>query len=129
MSIETMTDQEKSIALARLCGWEPLSDTIDGITGHGTVFWEDEDGYMLDPEPTLPLNLYDPANMALAWRVLNWWYDYIATTDNEAVDPEDGFFDVGKLMHGVWAQPPAAAQRAWLDKILTLAIAAGMVTK
>lgn len=74
-------------------------------------------------------NLYDPANMALAWRVLNWWYDYIATTDNEAVDPEDGFFDVGKLMHGVWAQPPADAQRAWLDKILTLAMAAGMVTE
>ena len=111
-----MTDQEKSVVLARLCGWEPLSDTIYGITGHGTVLWKDEDGYMLDPDLTLPLNLYDPANMALAAKVALWAFETILKDNSDEY-------------RWVFAYKFFQNTRMALDKILELAIAAGMVTK
>lgn len=126
-----MTDQEKSVVLARLCGWEPLSDTIDGITGHGTVLFEDEDGYMLDPEPTLPLNLYDPANMALAWRVHLWTNSVDDPLGNKAkyhlFIAYRAWWDYSVVNCDIWNNKDW--QRAWLDKILELATAAGMVTE
>ena len=68
------------------------------------------------------VNLYDPANMALAWRVLNWaigdpsfGHDVDHWLWNEGIG-----YDLLNLAHDV-------AQRAWLDKVLTLAIEAGLV--
>jgi hypothetical protein len=55
--------------------------------------------------------------MPLAWRVLNWAHETALCRDYA-----DG---VGKILH-FWS-PSADAQRAWLDKILELAIEAGLV--
>jgi len=68
-------------------------------------------------------NLYDPANMALAWRVLNWANEWMA--NGGARDFPDFCDDILRCLDA--ASPPAAAQRAWLDKILSLAIEAGMI--
>jgi hypothetical protein len=65
--------------------------------------------------------------MEWAWAVLNWTYDTAATTDNQRVEPEDWFFIIGGLMHGIWAQPPAEAMAAWLDKILEMVFEAGLM--
>jgi hypothetical protein len=54
--------------------------------------------------------------MALAWRVLNWAHETALCRDYA-----DG---VGKILH-FWSSP-AGAQRAWLDKILELALEAGL---
>ena len=78
-------------------------------------------------------SLYDPANMALAWRVLNW-----ATVDKALAEfhawwgdttTEPIWFIVGQHFNGVEIikKPAAEAQRLWLDKILELAIEAGLV--
>ena len=86
--VPPMSDREKSVILARLCGW---------------AIREGSDR-----------SLYDPANMALAWRVLNWAGEVFELTI---------FWSVSDLFES----PPAVAQRAWLDKILELATGAGMV--
>ena len=63
-------------------------------------------------------NLYYPANMALAWLVHLWGLDivdavgswkYVSWWENMAIFGEDD------------------AQRLWLDKVLELAIEAGLV--
>lgn len=123
--------REASVILARLCGWEYFCDGMTSgiwqITpgGLGDMLFYDEwqrPQYDGDDYGIVPLNLYDPANMALAWRVLNWanatrfgggttldqwkwWHDFIA--DLRLLRASD-------------------AQMAWLDKILQLAIEAGM---
>lgn len=63
--------------------------------------------------------LYDPDHMALAWRVLNW-------ADGE-MKLWDMFFPWWDEEFEATALSPADAQRAWLDKILELAIEAGLV--
>jgi hypothetical protein len=68
-------------------------------------------------------NLFDPAKMALAWRVLNWAEDYAHDTSTKLHLGWMGF-----LPESLFQMKPADAQRAWLDKILELAIEAGMVT-
>ena len=138
-----MTDHEKSVKLARLCGWEMdyrpnpngpgLARLLD--TG-GNVLRQVEFGYPA-AYPSTP-NLYDPANMALAWRVLNWALQQNQPTRGDlddlwkmpfgdelfayvaAISPRDDGLSIFEL-------PPAEAQRAWLDKILELA-EAGMVS-
>ena len=61
--------------------------------------------------------------MLLAWRVLNWAID----SDLSARARADvmALFYVDKP--SALEMSPAEAQRAWLDKILELAIEAGMV--
>ena len=68
-------------------------------------------------------DIYDPANMGLAWRVLNWAYARYA--DEEF----PGFINLIRtdLLWYLYELPPADAQRAWLDKILELCIEAGLV--
>ena len=114
-------DQEKSVALAKAMGWD--------IKPHGrntlNMVWDIFDdfgsvGIMLGKS----WNLYDPANMALAWRVLNW--------ANKSV-PFNSGDDIWRQWEGWWdgldikGEYPADAQRLWLDKILELAIEAGIV--
>ena len=66
-------------------------------------------------------NLYDPANMALAWRVLNWAYNFLDDQGRET------FLRDWWRSLNLFIESPADAQRAWLDKILSLVIEAGMV--
>jgi hypothetical protein len=108
-----MSDQEKSVLLAKAMGTTQFRQYDDG---------GDYIGNLIPP----PANLYDPANMALAWRVLNWgmasdtlwkrladWWLYRDTPST------DGWYTM--------TLPPAEAQRAWLDKVLELAIEADLI--
>lgn len=74
-----LTEQEKSVMLAGLCGWkhEHLPPKVGDVLGlnvatdeRGNVLHEGRFSFPL-AYPQIP-NLYDPANMALAWRALNW---------------------------------------------------------
>ena len=105
--LNNLTDQEKSVILARATGWfiNPVDDNEwvyhlpDGTT------WRTAD------------DLYHDGNMALAWRVHLWalkqrnrsYWNYCANGHRGAY---------------VWEY--ADAQRLWLDKILALAIEAGL---
>jgi hypothetical protein len=79
-------------------------------------------------------NLYDPENMALAWRVLNWAAKKFHYGDSYSAGYriDDWIMDEpivkGDGAYNIWDLPPAEAQRAWLDKILELAIEAGLTT-
>ena len=135
MNVSEMSDRKKSVMLARLCGWQYRTDGVtyswyssdDVLDENGFAYheWQRTGTWEFS---VIPLNLYDPANMALAWRVLNW-----AMGQNFWMDSVGGYFS-----DGVWQiigneetslLPPADAQRAWLDMVLTLATEAGMVTK
>ena len=104
-----LTDQEKSVMLARAMGWTISPQDV------GVLFRPDESERWI-------ANLYAPAHMALAWRVLNW------VTHSARIGAR---FDIwfSRELHGLdfLRYKPADAQRAWLDKILQLAIEAGIV--
>ena len=115
--IENLSEQEKSVMLARAMGWE-FVESPDGrrrfcdpdlTEGRGGLFFQD--------------NLYDPTNMALAWRVLNW----VDTWDQKKYRTQYtqfwGWWDNEEL----WQIESKFAQAKWLDKILSLAIEAGIV--
>lgn len=128
MNINEMSDQEKSVMLARLCGWkhEHLPPKIGDTLGLNIV--TDKNGDLLHKGwfsfplayPTIP-SLYDPENMPLAWRVLNWALDHLTAPSH--------FFQLRQMVGDMdlFVLPRDAAQRAWLDKILELATEAGMV--
>ena len=97
-----MKDQEKSVLLVK-------------AMGYGWEIHEDHNGcFMLDSEDVLlgEGDLYDPANMALAWRVLNWATEYERKNNEEMV-----LWWLDALLCNF---PPADAQRLWLDKVLDL---------
>ena len=111
--ISKMSDREKSVLLARAMGWKIYEFTH-------VMF------YPLGYDPSNRIsNLYDPAYMALAWRVLNWAYN------NVVVKSQEEYLDIGQQ----WEQwfitnielGEEKAQRHWLDKIIELAIEAGVV--
>lgn len=131
------TDHEKSVTLARLTGVGAYSGPAvkSSIVDSRGI---EHDVTTIDGTPhdyQVP-NLYDSANMELAWMVLNWAakqfqygdsYEAGYTIDDWAADivlveEEWGAFNL-------WDLPPAEAQRAWLDKILELATEAGMVSQ
>jgi hypothetical protein len=107
MDIYEMSEQEKTRALAWAMGWNHF------IGQHTGQLYAKIDGIQHDCE------LYDPANMALAWRVHLWalqakiWEDYYrwCRWSNATGAPWYARDD---------------AQRAWLDKTLSLAIDAGL---
>ena len=109
--IDKMTDNEKSVLLARAMGWK-LNDN---------VVYDVFDEFNLNVEYE---TLYDTANMSLAWRVLNWAEENHLTYKDDMISRRYvlPMLDLFKL-------PPAAAQRLWLDKILELAIEAGLVER
>ena len=117
--------REASVMLARLRGWR-MEETQ---WGDGFVLTDGQeetiDGELYTDGQMV--NLYDPANMALAWRVLNWAFNNLPGDTGQS----QNFFDFLNAreyweQEFLWSMPPAAAQRAWLDKILQLAIEAGM---
>ena len=100
MKIDELSDEQKTAILSELANMTPDVMNSD----------------------VLCVDLYDVANMALAWRVLNWAAAHGITTQINVVY---------QYKKGDWARmidlPPADAQRAWLDYILRKAIEAGMV--
>jgi|GEM_PF-6697253 len=60
---EKLTDQQKSVMLARAMGWE-----VQEIVGLDADIFAPPDIWVIAG------SLYYPANMALAWLVLNWAY-------------------------------------------------------
>lgn len=119
---DTTTEQgqrEASVMLARLIpDWE-----VEDL-GH-RVYIHIKDGGVITfaRDNTHEASLYDPVYMALAWKVLNW--------ANNSFFGGDTRLDQWHWWHDFVADmrllPPAAAQRAWLNKVLTLAIEAGMI--
>ena len=100
MKIDELSDEQKTAILSELANMTPDVMNSD----------------------VLCVELPDPANMALSWRVLNWAAAHGITTQINVVY---------QYKKGDWARmidlPPADAQRAWLDYILRKAIEAGMV--
>ena len=109
MRIDELSDQEKTVMLARLCRWAIKNDG-----GRTWVTCQDE-AYSTT-------NLYQPIFMMLAWRVLNHVWSYQHLSENQIVTWS---YAIGYAIDG--SIPPADAQRTWLDMILSLAIEAGMV--
>ena len=130
-----MNDLEKSEKLVRLCGWSIAS------VERGAGFYDFYHHVLLDENkaeiiptvkfgggtqpraielsPRKQLNLYDPANMALAWRVLNW-----AILEQTA---QLAHIATWLAIGGFMSMPPEIAQRIWIDKVFELAIEAGMI--
>lgn len=107
--IEGLSDREKSVLLAKAMGWEVYPG-----------------GHIALPADTMRsaiLSFYDTANMALAWRVLNWAYEC------EHIEDQGRYFVLLDWLDEahLHIEAPADAQRLWLDKVLTLAIEAGIV--
>lgn len=116
--------REASVMLAKLM---PDWTVREGVG----VFWiEDEKNDL--PLLTIPKydnigckTLYDPANMALAWRVLNWW-DWLKSEEGGGLSGKTFFVGFGDFE--TWMKMlPAEALRRWLDKILALAVEEGMI--
>ena len=132
MNIEDMTDQEKSVLLAKARGWkllklgQPLVDwyaqggidisaLVEQSITEDEKFWFDKTGAI--HREGVP-NYYTD-HMEVAWGMLNW------ATDTERRNNEEMIFwwiDTYTCNYS-----PAVAQRKWLDKILSLAIEAGIV--
>lgn len=135
---DTTTEQgqrEASVMLARLCRWDVSYGLIDSDQSwdgfcHDTLTITTDTGEWCD-------NLYDPANMALAWRVLNWamsedmqfvgFVNYGNGWEHKPAEASSHGFSELVEREVDFSLSPADAQRAWLDKILTLAIEAGML--
>jgi len=112
--IDNLTDEQKSVLLAKAMGWRVHYDpeNVLHLKPTGTEQWYRGDA------PRISCNLYHPARMALAWRVLNWAWEQ--KTDDWLWS---WILDECCLDGGI---PPADAQRLWLDKILEMAIEAGI---
>ena len=139
-----LSDEQKSVMLAKAMGWEPTPVPVPDVpllvmfkTNSGESLYSTSVlcQMSLDDfwERHMP-NLYHPQHMSLAWRVLNWaiWPDDLSPRIDE-------YRTVKGEIERWWFNPkpgslapcyvsPAAAQRMWLDKILELAIEAGLVT-
>ena len=121
--IDDLKDHENSVLLAKAIGWKIVnSDRIEGLQ---FVYDIDEVQVHVTRDarflPNDPFNLYAPAHMALAWRVLNWAEDLDMST------PSLNWKLFEYPLRTLACESPGDAQRLWLDKILALAIEAGLV--
>ena len=128
MNIDELTDQEKSALLARAMGFK-TQPSYQGSKVLSFQFPGSEVGHT---------NLYLVANMALAWRVLNWASNQLK---KETAIPGHITYTWAGRLHSFWgasywvdagklflySMEPADAQRLWLDKILELAIKDGLI--
>lgn len=119
-----MNDEEKSVLLAKLCGWiRPAGDEyLEGLwiieTPHPMwtiCYWREE------PTELPGLNFYDSKYMSIAWEIMNW-----ALTN---FNIPNHFFQLREIANGmnIFTLSPFQAQCTWLDKILELAIEAKMI--
>ena len=120
MEQEDITDGEKSVLLAKAMGWI-MDDSTEPMD------WRDEKGEeipmtlvanIMSKGYAVGFSFYDPANMALAWRIHLW---ALKVKRNNI---KSRYWDWWNLAF-VWGNPDA--QRLWLDKILDLAIEAKLV--
>lgn len=118
MNISEMTPREKSDRLCVLAGFH---------LPHESSATYPEEWKMKTIAHEAPPNhpdLYDEKNMELAWRVLNWALR--VHTDSKHFD---SFFimrdELRLALKNLWGTD--FAQTAWLDRILRLAIDAGMI--
>ncbi len=130
MGIESLNEQQKSVLLAKVMNWvqqvKSYGDESVVAIGGQTVATVDTD---LIPDEGLPElyfmpNLYDPANMALAWECHLW----MLKREIDALNP----FKTQKQPYMKWCKDGfpwifKTAQQIWLDRVLELAIAAGLV--
>lgn len=129
-----LSDEQKSVMLAKAMGWR------EAPTGRGfRPEIEDADGRQVYPlneawDSIWP-DLYLPEHMSLAWRVLNWatsndsqiYFRLVDWLYDSAESIPDGYKTGGANWFRLFMRQPDEAQRAWLDKILELAIEAGLV--
>ena len=111
MNTSVLSEKEKSVLLARAMGWHLHRRDV---------------GIMLRPDQSerWVTNLYDTANMALAWRVLNW------VSNNKAWYEEYGYLvDTFWSAMELYAMPLDEAIRMLLDTILERLIDAGLVNR
>ena len=116
---------EKSAMLMKAMGWHQEEGVERGWIPdiHDAECDEVELPSLYELYGEWPIDLYQPVTMALAWRVLNWAYG-CPTYESGAL----GLVPYGHILGELVFNPPAEAQAAWLDKVLELAIAAGLVT-
>ncbi len=135
--ISEMSARDKSVLLARAMGWElelatcgePRYAVVDQGGGRlaGSLYYTVVDGMgPIEAYANLCPKLYDEANMALAWRVLNWAMDRGGPW-GLALDVGDFELEGWLYECQLWNLSGSNAQRAWLDKCLALAIEAGLV--
>lgn len=125
-----MNDLEKSLKLAKLCGWfKPAGDGyLPGLWKLDTGGHHLLDGFFSKSGDWLPdsFDLYDPANITLAWRVLNW------ASEQQGIYSKfmSWWFrqdsDLDMLGGYLFDLDPGTAQRAWLDTVYVLAFEAGL---
>lgn len=126
--IEAMTEQEKSVILARLCGWLKTDEYFysyfppfgQGVSVNRTKGYVETD--IFDTKKLHGCRtLYHVLSMPLAWYVLNW---AMSNLDKEDYDYQmSRFIEFSEFE----TMPPQEAQRLWLDKILNLALETGMI--
>lgn len=125
MDIDELSPRQKSDLLIGLVGWHWEEDCPRGYApslhdeNHRDILTQ-EGGLTWDGE--LP-DLYQEANMYLAWRVALWCnLSGTLLPDGKTMGRT---FQGYCLDHFLWGE--SGAQGAWLDKALQLAIAAGLV--
>lgn len=124
MDIKDFTDIEKSVILAKLCGWEVREED----TRAGIRIWIKASNYR-----HATTDLYKPEFMALAWQVLNWaWYKIITVRNskNTLTHMDSMMFYITEFCMGnddLFAMASEEAQRRWLDEILKLSIEQGLI--
>jgi len=95
-----MSKQEKSVMLARLCGWQ-----IEDIGfGKSVIIPPDETSLLVGV-----VNLYAPANMALAKRAIEW-----------GIENKPGYKRIVEMnSFAAWAKP--AGVKVLLDELMLYA--------
>ena len=124
MRINEMNDQEKSVPLAKAMGLELVPHPV---YGDKHLFFRVPEEWDHDWE--LADDFYHPSVMALAWRVLNWAFNGVASDGLEVMSAWNrgviqSMFYIGVPFSGdptLLELSPADAQRLWLDKVLELA--------
>jgi len=115
MNIDEMTPEEKSVKLARLCGWDVWRLAVNGNTND--IIVEDANGVQLGEYflvDKMHPDLYALENMSLAQKVMQW-------ANKSGLLPEQSFVD--QLAY-TFTYAKDGQQQA-LDMVLAFAIEAG----
>ncbi len=132
-----MNDQEKSVLLARAMGW--WFDYGFADEGKLPMVYSPDFGLICVGQNTFRENympdLYLPENMALAWRVAEWAWENLPTDEVGHRTKKYNVYvetSLRSMFRAFWLRTIKpdlgnTAQRLWLDKILELAIEAGLV--
>ena len=121
--LKDLNDQEKSVLLAKAMGWKTDDDALKIHLPN--PLWR-ESGY----RQNVIRNLYDPANMALAWQVLNWAWKQTGNPNNDPLSErrsQEWIDKIDQILMDYWCDSAVKAQQAWLDKIFALAVEAGLI--